>query len=183
MGLNAVSERGNRIYLGIAHGQVRRRAKDGSEEFYRSVEGTFKGIVTRESEYNGTPLKYYDIILADGQDEYVLSVNRATSVARSIILHLASLKSFGETPIRIEPWNKTADNGKEYTNVSVYAAGEKIRWVTSDLPEAKSVTVGSVVVRDDSELVEFVQRLADGVNAVLQREQAAPFSELDDMPE
>lgn len=188
MGLIANSETGHRIYLGITGGKIRRRTKDGNEEFYKAVEGKFKGVSVRESEFNGAPVTYYDFHLTDGNDELIVSVNRASSVARGIVLNLASAKSFAGSIIRIEPWAKE-NNGKTFTNISVYQNGEKLSWVTSELPEVPTVTVGSAIVKDDSKLTAFVQQLVDGINYVVSRESAAPeegdglSNELEDMPE
>ena len=187
MGLIANSDLGHRIFLSVTGGKIRRRTKDGNEEFYKSVEGKFKGISMRESEYNGAPVNFYDFHLVDGNDEFVLSINRASSVARSIVLNLASVKSFAGTTIRISPWLKE-NNGKQFTNISVYQNNEKLGWVTNELPEVPTVTVGSDVVKDDSKLISFVQQLVDGINLVVNRELASDepdglSSELEDMPE
>ena len=97
--------------------------------------------------------------IRDGKELYSISLPYASGTFKSIILSLASFQSLSkETKVLIEPYER---NG--YTKVVVYADGEKLDWVTKELPPLKNVTVGSSTYTDDTERMNFIHGIASQV--------------------
>ena len=148
-----------KIFLSISHGKVVHYLTGGEQEYFKNVEGTLSDLTIKERSFNGknTPFWYMDI--RDGKELYSISLPYASGTFKSIILSLASYKSLSkETKVLIEPYER---NG--YTKVVVYADGEKLDWVTKELPPLKNVTVGSSTYTDDTERMNFIHGIASQV--------------------
>ena len=151
-----------RFFLGIANGKVTYRpAKDAEVQNFDYVEGRITGISRRDATINGQAMKFYEFGIENGGEKYVLSVLMDSSVARGIILPLASVQDFAGLSFRISPWLKDA-----YTNVSVYANGQKLNWGIDpkDLPPVEKVTVGMKEYTDDTKRIQLVESLVDQIN-------------------
>lgn len=161
--MNGLGNRERKLFLGIAQGKVTYRAgRDAEVQTFDYVEGIIKGITRRDATINDKDIKFYEIAIQNGSNNFVLSVPMDGSVARGIILSLASIQNFGGLVVRISPWIK-----ETFTNVSVYANGEKVNWAIdpSQLPPLKKVTVGRKEFIDDTDRVAFVEGLVDEINA------------------
>ena len=148
-----------KVFLSISHGKVVHYLTGGEQEFFKNIEGTLQDITIKERSFNGknTPFWYLDI--KDGRETYSLSLPYASGTFKSIILSLASYSSLSkETRVLIEPYER---NG--YTEVVVYAEGEKLDWVVKELPPLKQVTVGSNTYSDDTERMNFIRNTASQV--------------------
>lgn len=151
-----------KYFLGIANGKVTYRpAKDAEVQTFDFVEGRITGISRRDATINGKPMKFYEFSIENGGEKYVLSLLMDSSVARGIILPLASVQNFAGLSFRISPWLKDA-----YTNVSVYANGQKLNWGIDpkDLPPIKTVQVGLKEYTDDTERIQLIESLVDQIN-------------------
>jgi len=156
-----------RFFLGIANGKVTYRpAKDAEVQNFDFVEGRITGISRRDATINDHAMKFYEIGIENGGEKYVLSVLMDSSVARGIILPLASVKNFAGLTFKISPWLKDA-----YTNVSVYVKtpdgkSEKLNWGIDpkDLPPVEKVTVGLKEYTDDTKRIQLVESLVDQIN-------------------
>ena len=61
--------------------------------------------------------------------------------------------------IRIETYLK---DGR--TKVSVFDQGNKLNWITSELPPVRETQVGGRIVKDDSERMSFIAGLVKKIN-------------------
>lgn len=166
-----------KIYLGVANGKITYRpGRDMERQMYDFVEGRMREIRRRDATINNAPVKFYDFIIENGADTYALSVPVDSSIARGIILPLMSIGNFSDTTIRISPWLKD-----QYTNVSVYANGQRLNWGVDPkaLPAVERVTVGGKEYVDDSKRINFVEGLVDAVNERLRSASSAQAGMVD----
>jgi len=172
-----------KIFLGIAQGKITYRAgRDAEKQEFDFVEGRIKGITRRDAHINDKDIKFYEIAIENGNNKFILSVPMDGSVARGIILSLAGIQNFSETTVKISPWLKDT-----YTNVSVYANGEKAGWVIDpkELPPVKEIKAGTKTFYDDSERVDLVEKMVDSINERIATEPAssnAPMVDYDQYP-
>lgn len=154
-----------RMFLGISKGKITRRLPNGEGvETYNGFEGHLKGLNERRATVNGADTVFVDFIFQDGDTEYNLSVQLASSVARGIILSLASIKDFSGNMIKVSPW---LSKDGAYTNISVYNKNEKVGWVTDKIPALKEIHAGSNVYKDDSDRIEFIRGYIASIQAAL----------------
>ena len=159
--MQGLGNRERKFFLGIAEGKITYRPnKDSEKTTYDFVEGRITGISRRDATINDKNIKFYEIGIENGGNNFVLSVPMDGSVARGIILQLASVQNFAGTTVRISPWLKDT-----YTNVSVYANGQKLNWAIDpkDLPPVKMVVVGNKEYPDDSERMALVEKLVSEI--------------------
>ena len=166
-----------KIYLGIANGKITYRpGRDMERQLFDFVEGKMREIRRRDATINNAPVKFYDFIIENGADTYALSVPVDSGIARGIILPLMSVGNFSDTMIRVSPWLKDT-----YTNVSVYANGQKLNWGIDpkELPPVEKVPVGNKEYVDDSKRVNFVEGLVDTINERLRAASSAQAGTVD----
>lgn len=154
------NKRGKIVFLNVKDGKLIRRDGLVIEEF-DFVEGTLEKIYTKEREFNGERVLYWYVPLRDDNgDLYLLGLPYSSGVFKSIVLSLANDDRL--TPlstIRIETYLK---DGR--TKVSVYDQGEKLNWITSELPPVRETQVGGRIVKDDSERMSFIAGLVKKIN-------------------
>ena len=152
-------------FLSIKENKIAHRpGREQSTQFYNFVEGQLKEIRRRDAVINGSASKQYEFIIIDGEDTYDLSTSITASTGRHIINALATIQNFAGVRIRISPYQ--SKKNPEYTNVSVYANGEKLDWLIKpeDLPKVNLVKVGRNEVKDDEALVAKFEELVDLIN-------------------
>lgn len=154
------NKRGKIVFLNVKDGKIIRRDGLVVEEF-DFVEGTLEKIHTKEREFNGERVLYWYVPLRDDNgDLYLLGLPYSSGVFKGIVLSLANDDRL--TPlstIRIETYLK---DGR--TKVSVYDQGEKLNWITSELPPVRETQVGGRIVKDDSERMSFIAGLVKKIN-------------------
>ena len=148
----------NRTFLNIREGRIIKRGRDGQEQTYDYVEGYLGGIYKREREFKGERLEYWYFDLQDpnGGEIYSLSVHYSSGVAKSIINSLASADELGL--VRLEGYQSG-----DYTTAVVYNNGVKMAWKYTELPPVKEIQIGGRMVKDDSQRMEFIERVAGEV--------------------
>lgn len=148
-----------KVFLSISHGRVVHYLSGGNNEFFKNVAGKLQDITIKERSFNGKNTPFWYIDIKDGRDLYSISLPYVSGTFKSIILALASYNSLNkETTVLIEPYEK-----KGFTKVVVYADGEKLDWVTKELPPIKEVEIGGNKYQDDSERMSFIKELASQV--------------------
>ena len=168
-GVQKSAPRNPKVYLGIAHGRVTHKNREtGETDLYDNVTGTVTEIRERDAEFNGKAVAFFDIALSSGDTDYILSVNRDSGVARSLVNSLASLQDFSK-PVVVKPWETDPDdNGRTYTNVNVYVESiskeNKLPWAI-ELPKVRYQQVGRNRVADDTERFNAIQGLVGSINA------------------
>lgn len=162
--LGNTKTRQDRKYLTLRNGMV--VYKNGeSEEYYNFVEGYLSGIAKRERTFNGetVPVWYMNLDSSDGE-VYSISFPYNSGPFKSIVLSLASLDHLStSTTVRIDTYEKDG-----YTKVVTRADGEKLNWVTSDLPPTQEVVVSGQTVRDYTKRMEFIESLVSQISKKLE---------------
>ena len=148
-----------KLYLSISHGKVVHYLPNGGVEYFKNVEGKLKDITLKERSFNGQKVPFWYLDIKDGTELYSLSLPYISGTFKSIILALASDENLtAETPIVIEPYERNS-----FTKVVVYSDGEKLDWVTKELPPLKEVVVGGKTYTDDTERMAFIETIAKEV--------------------
>ena len=157
---NNDQKRGKIVFLNIKDGKILRRDGLALEEF-DFVEGTLEKIYTKEREFNGERVLYWYIPLRDDNgDLFLMGFPYSSGVFKSIILSLANDQNL--TPlstIRIETYYK---DGR--TKVSVYDKGNKLNWITKDLPPVLERQVGGRTIKDDTSRMVYISSLVEEIS-------------------
>ena len=161
MGLGRIEQDQNRrIYLSFYNGKVE-RSENGTKEYFSFVEGYLHSIYSKIRNYGGEDvLKWFIELKDESGDLYTISFPYSSGTFKSIILSLASeTKLTDKTILRIEPYKK--DN---FTNVTVWADGIKLDWISKDLPPVTTVKLGEKEIRDDTKRMEYIRLLTETIN-------------------
>ena len=147
-------------WLSIHHGQVELN-DNGRKSYYSYVEGRLKSIYSKERVYNGEAVLKWFIILRDERGGfYTISFPYSSGTFRSIVLALASAEGLtSATTIRIAPYQKG-----NFTNVVVYADGNKLDWAVRELPPVDYVTLNGQRVKDEAKRMELVTSFVEVIN-------------------
>lgn len=182
-----VSERS--VFLNIKNSKILYKPSKEEEVYYNFVAGKLTKIVERSQEINGKTIVFYDFLIENSGVKYKLSTIKDSNNSRSIINSLLSVENLAIAEIKISPY----ENKNGFTNISVYANGQKTDWcvASEQLPKIEEVKLkNGNVVRDSGELVATFERFVDELNARLNREldprtgqPAEPAYEGDDLPE
>jgi len=153
------NETRKKIYLSVSRGKVVHYLQNGGIEYFKNVSGQIKDVYLKNRVFNGQTLPFWYIDIQDGEDLYSISLPFASGTFKSIILSLASYKKLNEnTPVIIEPYER---NG--YTKICVFADGNKLDWVTKNLPPLKTEIFKGKEIVDDTERMNFVADIANQV--------------------
>lgn len=165
-----------RIFAGLSNGKVVIRGKDQEPMLYDHIEGYIKEISKSDRTVKDKPTKFIEIVLADGKgEEAVLSLYEDSTSTRSVLLSLASLKDFSQK-VRINAYPRTGGgNGVIFTNVTLYAGGEKLPWVceSKDIPKVETETYKGQEFKDPSKRNAFFDKLYNGILASLDASKGA----------
>lgn len=173
MGLNKGD---NAIYLSVANGKLVRQHKEPNantvqrttktekivhEEFFKDLTGVITDISKRTNDY-GTQ---YTVTFVDGDDVYKVQMPYSGRYSSSFIKALPNTDP--KLEVRFMPWEMTDKNNaaKKVTGVTLYQCGEKIapaftKEDPNGLPEMKKIKVKGKEQWDDSEMCEFLERVA-----------------------
>ena len=164
---------GGTIYLSIQNGKVARRVQEptatsksrvieGSgklihEELYDSVEGLMTGLSTREGNYGKELL----ITINDQVDSYQLQIKLSSSPASAFLRALPNVAI--DQPLLIIPKIQEKD-GVRRTSIILSQGNKGIKWAFTkdnpgDLPPMKKIKVKGKETWDDSEQLEFFEKL------------------------
>lgn len=158
MGLTRITERPRKVYLSVSEGKIS-HSEQGKKTYFASVEGYLERIYRRDREFNGETVPYWYIDLRDRDTRYSLSLPYRSGVFTSIVLALASAKGLTLSPIKIEPYQK---NG--YTKVTVSLNGERLDWITKEIPPVEEKKIGAEKYKDYSKRMEFIEGLVARIN-------------------
>lgn len=162
-------------FLGIKDGKIILKTNENTLEKFDFVEGHLVDVRKRTKELpeKNTVMHLLDFHIEDPSENtlYILSVLENSSPARSIILSLASVGNFVDNVVNINPY--PSRDGK-YTNISVKVNNQKVAWVTTDIPKVNKVQVGTKIVDDDSELVQFINNYIEQLQHRLSDAKATP---------
>ena len=155
-----------RSYFSISYGKVV-KGSGNTREYFSFIEGCIKSIYTRHSNFGGEDVLRWCIDMVDGEEIYSLCLPYGSGVFKSIILAIASKENLTkQTYIRIKPY----EGANGFTKVVVYADGEKLDWITRQLPPQETITIGEKKVKDDTKQMEFISSLCETIRERLKTE-------------
>lgn len=151
--------RQDRKYLSLRDGMI--VCKDGErEELYTFVEGYLSRIFKTDRTFRGETVPVWYLTLKNEEGgEYSIAFPYNSGPFKSIVLSLASVENINtSTAIRIDTYEKDG-----YTKVVTRADGEKLNWVTSDLPPTQEVVVSGQIVKDYTERMRYIESLVSTI--------------------
>lgn len=182
-----VSERS--IFLNIKNSKILYKPSKEEEVFYNYIAGRLTKIAERTQDINGKTIVFYDFLLENSGVRYKLSTIKDSNNSRSIINSLMGVENLAIAEIKIAPY----ENKNGFTNIAVYANGQKADWFveSKDLPKIEEVKLrNGNVVHDSGELVAYFEKFVKELNSRLDREldprtgqPAEPIYAGDDIPE
>ena len=166
MALGQIQEKARKYYLSISDGKIV-HSENGKKEFYSFVEGSLERIYQLERTFNGERVIYWYIDIRGGEEElYSLALPYKSGTFKSIVLALASEPAIGLSLIKIEPYEK---NG--FTKVVVSSGGNRLDWVTKQLPEVETISIAGQPVKDDTKRMAYISSLVAQINTRLGHNQ------------
>lgn len=200
MALNK-GENAGMVYLSVANGKlvqqhkeanantVQRETKVGKivhEEFFKDLTGVITRIETKENDYG----KQWQIVFEDGAEKYMVQMPYSGRYSSSFLKALPNVRQ-GQ-PVRFMPWEMQDKNNptKKVTGVTLYQDdGNGMAKVPSaytkeepnGLPEMKKIKVKGKDTWDDSEMCDFLEKMAKAwiatspATADSDAEEEAPF--------
>lgn len=156
-----------KTYLNIREGKVVRRTKEG-EEYYSYVEGRLESIYSHTRSFRGEEVEYWYIDLSDEESGELYSIGfpYSSNVFKSIVLSLASAQEYSK--IKIMPYEA---GGK--TKIVAYAGGEKLNWISKDMPPLEEIQTGGRTIKDDTKRMRYIGSLVGDINMRVRNAGAA----------
>jgi len=176
MGLGTTT--GNITYLSITDGKIAQRLKEpreGSvvvinqkgvsrnELHFKDVSGKIKDIKVRETDYG----KEWQVFLEDAGQTFCLSFPYSSRYANGFLMAIQNI-NFNKKVV-FSPWMKVVDGVKK-TNLYLKHEGDEksVEWFYSKeepkgLPQLSQVKVKGQLVWDDTDKMEFLQKMIDEV--------------------
>ena len=135
---------------------------------FDTLEGMLTGISVGEFTYNNDTKKTLKMVFTDASGERVQVESTFTFLAYNVINTLYGIQDFGKQ-IRFKLYVRRGD--KDSPAVYIECGGERASWAfePSQLPKAARVTVGKKEVIDDSEVVDFYEKLVNEIAARLSK--------------
>jgi hypothetical protein len=129
---------------------------------FDTLEGMLTGISVGEFTYNNDTKKTLKMVFTDASGERVQVESTFTFLAYNVINTLYGIQDFGKQ-IRFKLYVRRGD--KDSPAVYIECGGERASWAfePSQLPRAARVTVGKKEVIDDSEVVDFYEKLVNEI--------------------
>lgn len=170
--MGAIQE-SNAIFLTISNGKICKKVlkktaisvervnKNGvtvQEEYYKGWKGLITGIAVREHKDFG---KFWNITLTDDQGDAILQMNYSSGYANAFLKTLPNIDL--NSDVVITP-NLKMEGDKKKTTLFITQHGVPCKWAyTKDnpngIPELKQVKVKGKLTWDDSDLMEFLEKM------------------------
>lgn len=201
MGLE--KQEGRKIFLNISDGKIVRQhqnpiegttvtrtnknSKVVHEEFFKAVTGIITDIKSKETPFG----MVWEISVQDGDEDFVVSFNYSSRYTNHFFRALPNADL--SQPLSIHPWSMKdkKDPSKQAIGLSLYQNKEKLEFAYTkeepgDMPDLKQTKVKGKIQWDDSDQLEFfeklVKKLMGGrpvVKAVLAQEITVPLDDKD----
>lgn len=170
--MGAIQE-SNAIFLTISNGKICKKVqkktaisvervnKNGvtvQEEYYKGWKGLITAIAVREHKDFG---KFWNVTLTDDQGDAILQMNYSSGYANAFLKTLPNIDLSSD--VVITP-NLKMEGDKKKTTLFITQHGVPIKWAfTKDnpngIPELKQVKVKGKMTWDDSDLMEFLEKM------------------------
>lgn len=171
-----LANRNSAIYLTISNGKICRQVqnkteksvertnKNGrlvNEEFYDHLTGFLTNITVREADVAGTKMKFWQLTIDADGTIYQLQFNYSSSYAASFLKALPNADLTKE--VTLAPFMKI-DGDKKKTTLFVMQGGKAVKYAytrenPNGLPELKKVRVKGTDVWDDSDMMDFLEKM------------------------
>lgn len=170
MAVGSFSGSAKSYYSVNKEGKIQSKSQDGTKHFHDWIAGKLVEVVSKDSEYEGTPTFRLQLTFEDkGGELSSLEFGRYSNFGKDVILKLTKVKDTdaltGFNDIKITPFiSEDEKNKKSYVRGSLKSNGTKI-FVTKDdnliksMPAVERVMVGKKEVTDDSARNEYIDKL------------------------
>jgi hypothetical protein len=168
----AVGNSSNAAFYSIANGKICRQFKSPTEtskervtktgktvheEFYDYMDGRIVDITTKDSEYG----RFWMVTLQDESGRYVLQMPYSSGYSNAFLKTLPNVDL--ASPVKLIP-KLTIEGDKKKTTLFVNQHGKALKFAftresPNGLPELKQVKVKGKLTWDDSEIMEFLERM------------------------
>jgi hypothetical protein len=165
----------NAIFLTIANGKISRKVlqptdisvervnKQGKtvhEEFYKAWKGRITDVKVKEHPEYG---KFWNVTLTDENGDAVLQMNYSSGYSAAFLKTLPNVDL--DSDVTITP-KLTIEGDKKKTSLFVSQHGEALKWAytrenPNGLPELEKKKLKGKMVFDDSEIMEFLERMVN----------------------
>lgn len=193
--MGAIQSNSAVIYLTISDGKICRRVKsptlnsverhtkDGklvNEEFYTGWKGIITDIQTRESDYG----KEWIVSIKDNDGTAQLSFKYSSGYASSFLKALPNVELSKE--VTITP-KVTIEGEKKRTTIFLNQDGKAVKWYyTKDnmngCPSLQQVKVKGVLTWDDSDMMEFLEKMVKEKLSKVADSTSFDTDDLDEVP-
>jgi hypothetical protein len=181
MALKNNEEQGNKIFLKVVGGKIAQKVSEGTlgavartnkngevvhEQYYNAIEGWIESIEFKPSKEYGNS---YDVTIRDTDQVYVLNMGCSGRVTNGLLGRIPNIDLDSKMEFRVFTIkDKVTLKDKQYS--SVYQNGVKVEpFYTKDtpngLPPMVQVKVKGELVWDDSDQIEFLRKMVEGVFA------------------
>lgn len=165
----------NAIYLTISNGQICRRVskptatskervnKNGQtvhEEYYKGWKGRLTGIAVRDHKDYG---KHWNVTITDEDGDAILQMNYSSGYSAAFLKILPNIDLTSE--VNIVP-DMRMEGDKKKTTLFITQHGKPVKWYyTKDnpngLPQLASIKVKGKMTYDDSDIMEFLEKMVN----------------------
>jgi hypothetical protein len=163
----------NAIYLTISNGQLCRKFQSPTktskervnkkgvtvnEEYYKGWKGRITGIAVQEHKEFG---KFWNVTITDEQGDAIIQMNYSSGYSAAFLKTLPNIDL--DSDIVFSPSMKI-ENDKKKATVFISQHGKPVKWAfTKDepngLPELQKMKVKGKVTWDDSDIMEFLEKM------------------------
>lgn len=176
-GFSNNESKGSGKFVSIADGKFKIKVPDGtdgsvtrtkengetvSELIFDKLTAIIKTINPADVTYNGSTTKKLEVsVTTESGDDYIISVNYASSYAITLLRNLTSVDFKSGEMVELAPYSfKTEENGKEklMIGVSIKQRGEKLksRFTNDQVPAWKEFMVNGTKTYDKTDQIEFL---------------------------
>lgn len=165
----------NAIFLTIANGKISRKVKQPTdtsvtrvnkqgntvhEEFYKAWKGRITDVRVKDHPDYG---KFWNVTLTDEDGDAVLQMNYSSGYSAAFLKTLPNVDLDSE--VTITP-NLKIEGDKKKTSLFITQHGEALKWAyTKDnpngLPDLRQIKVKGKITWDDSDVMEFLERMVN----------------------
>ena len=175
----------NRKFYFISNGKIRTGKGDNMEEF-TGIDGVLKDLVLVKVKVNGEERMFTEFRFEDAGEQFSISCELYSGICISLVRRLVNVKDFSKK-ILIETWQKTTEDNRTFTNLSIMQDEQRIEWV--QLPEIEKFQLPTGEMgKSTKKRDEFIDSLIAGLQSRLKpnavhRESPSGPEPIDEGPE
>lgn len=153
---------------GVTISRTNKNGKEVHEEMFKSLEATITAIKPKEAPFG----KVWELEMQDGDESFVISWPYSSRYTNNFFRLLPNINL--SEPIKFSPWSMKdkKDSSKTVIGISIYQSGHEggkvpFKWSKEqpgDLPDLVQKKVKGQKVWDDTDQLEFFEKLANEIN-------------------